>query len=153
MERPLVVTDPSESAPKLIREAGELAEAVNAPLHVLTVVSQTEFENDADVLDTIEEVEGADYTLSPAEYAAEIAQTAVSDLLNDLEIETKPIGRSVQDKDESADEIIDVATNHDCDYVFIVGRRRSPTGKAIFGDIAQKVILNFDGYVVTLTEG
>jgi len=35
--------------------------------------------------------------------------------------------------------------------VFVRGRRRSPTGKAVFGDTAQAVILNFDGFVTVAT--
>ncbi|MCU4744764.1 universal stress protein [Halobacteria archaeon AArc-m2/3/4] len=152
MKKPLVVTDPSDRAPELIREAGERAADAGVPLCVLTVVSQDEFEKDSEVLGKIARTERTDYELSPAEYAEEVAQTAVSDLLSDLEIETETIGRGVGDDKERADAILEVAAENDCDYIFMVGRRRSPTGKVLFGDTAQKVILNFEDYVVTLTE-
>lgn len=151
MERPLVVTDPSDEAPQLIREAGEVAEAVGVPLRVLTVVTQDEFDQDAEVFSAIATSERAEYSLERSEYAEEIAQTAIRDLLLELDIETEPIGRGVDDADDRADEILDVAREEGCDYIFMTGRRRSPTGKAVFGDTAQRVILNFDGYVVTLT--
>ena len=45
--------------------------------------------------------------------------------------------------------LAEVAEANSCDYVFILGQRRTPAGKVIFGDTAQSVILNFNGYVVT----
>lgn len=135
-----------------MHEAAELAENAGVPLTVLTVVTQEEFESDAEVLGTIAEFEGADYQQGPAEYAAEVAGSAVSDLLTEYNVETETIGRHVADDADRGDEIIKVAEENECDYIFLVGRRRSPTGKVIFGDTAQKVILNYDGYVVTLTD-
>lgn len=151
MEQPLVVTDSSDRVIELVEEAGELAENAGVPLLVLTVVTQDEYEEDAEVLERISEVEGSNYNVSPSEYAEEVAETAISDLLNDRDIETEAIGRAVQDDDDRANEIISVAEANDCDYIFLLGRRRRPTGKVIFGDTAQSVILNFDGYVVTST--
>lgn len=152
MKRPLVVTDPRDEVVELLREAGELAAAVDVPLTVLTVVSQEEYANDAAVLDTIGDVEGTDYSLEPAEYAEEVAETAVTDVLSEFDVEADTVGRYVGDDGDRADEILEVASENDCDYVFLVGRRRSPAGKVLFGDTAQSVILNFDGYVVTSAE-
>jgi hypothetical protein len=36
--------------------------------------------------------------------------------------------------------------------VFLAGRKRSPTGKALFGDQTQAVILDFDGAVTVITK-
>lgn len=152
MDRPLVVTDPSDRAPELIREAGELAEAEGVPLHVLTVVTQDEFDNDTEVLGSIEGFESTSYNTSPEQYAEKVAKTAISDLLTDLNIEIEPIGWAVKDDDERANTILSVAEDQECDYIFLIGQRRRPTGKAVFGDTAQRVILNFDDYVVTLSE-
>lgn len=151
MEQPLVVTDPSEKVVDVVREAGELAAATDVPLIVLTVVTMEEYENDAEILGTIADIEGSSYNLAPAEYAEEVAGTAVADILSDLDLETETVGRYVEGDGDRADAILDVAAENDCDYVFLLGRRRSPTGKAIFGDTAQSVILDFDGYVVTST--
>ncbi len=149
MERPIVVTDPSERAPELIREAAEVAAAAGVPLRVLTIVSQQEFENDADVIGSIASVERTSYELERSEYAEQIAGTAVRDLMGDLDLETQTIGEGIDDEDERGSKILEVAEDEECDYIFLTGRRRSPTGKVIFGDTAQEVILNFDGFVVT----
>lgn len=149
MERSLVVTDSSDSVVDIIREAGELAAAADAPLLVLTVVTEDEYQNDADVLGVIEQIERSNFNLKPAAYAEQVAETAITDLLSDLDIETEAIGKYVDSDDDRADAILEVAEANECDYIFLMGRQRSPTGKAIFGDIAQSVILNFDNYVVT----
>lgn len=152
MDRPLVVTDPSNRASELIREAGELAESEGVPLRVLTIVGESEFQNDSEVIDSIADVEGESYNMTAEEYAESVANSAISDLLRDLDIETEAIGRSVKGDSERADTILRVATDNECDYIFLIGQRRRPTGKAVFGDTAQRVILNFEKYVVTLTE-
>lgn len=152
MNRPLVVTDPSDRAPELIREAGELAESEGVPLRVLTIVSEEEFQNDSAVIESIAEAEGESYSMTAGGYAESVANSAISDVLSDLDVETEGIGRAVKDEGGQADTILSVAADNECDYIFLIGQRRRPTGKAVFGDTAQRVILNFDQYVVTLTE-
>jgi nucleotide-binding universal stress UspA family protein len=152
MDRPLVVTDSSDRAPELIKEAGELADSGGAPLYVLTVISQEEFENDAEVMEKISELEKSNYERQPEEYAEDIAESAINDLLLDYEIETEAIGRVMENTKNESDIILEVAQHYGCDYIFLSGSRRSPTGKAIFGDTLQNIILNFDGYTVTTTQ-
>lgn len=43
-----------------------------------------------------------------------------------------------------ADTLLDVAAEHDVDLILIGGKRRSPAGKALFGSVAQSIILNAD---------
>ncbi|QKY16581.1 universal stress protein [Halorubrum sp. CBA1229] len=43
---------------------------------------------------------------------------------------------------DHADEVVGVASAVEADRVVVGGRRRSPTGKAVFGSVAQEVILS-----------
>lgn len=66
-------------------------------------------------------------------------------------------GVSVTSLDESGDPaeaITTMAATHQPDLIVLGGRKRSPVGKAIFGSVAQSVILNTDRpVVVTGTDG
>lgn len=76
------------------------------------------------------------------ETAASVATRAFAD-----EVETEPIGVV----GELPDSVLDVAAENDCEHVFLTGRRRSPVGKAIFGDAPQQILLEFDGPVTITT--
>jgi nucleotide-binding universal stress UspA family protein len=43
---------------------------------------------------------------------------------------------------DPADSLIDMADEIDADAICLAGRKRSPTGKLLFGSVTQKVILN-----------
>ncbi|MFC6904438.1 universal stress protein [Halalkalicoccus tibetensis] len=47
--------------------------------------------------------------------------------------------------------VIELADELGSEHLFVSGKRRSPAGKAIFGDVAQSLILDFDGPVTVLT--
>ncbi|WP_222913800.1 universal stress protein [Natrinema sp. SYSU A 869] len=49
------------------------------------------------------------------------------------------------------DDLIQLADERDCDHIFVSGKSRSPAGKAVFGDVAQSIILHFDGPVTVTT--
>ncbi|MDS0222363.1 universal stress protein [Haloarcula sp. S1AR25-5A] len=50
------------------------------------------------------------------------------------------------------EDILEIAEKWDSDHVFTTGKKRSPTGKMLFGDQAQKLVLDFDGPVTIITE-
>lgn len=50
------------------------------------------------------------------------------------------------------DDILRFAEEQNCEQIFVTGKKRSPSGKALFGDVAQSLILNFDGPVTVTTE-
>lgn len=46
-----------------------------------------------------------------------------------------------------AESVLRAADEEGCDHLFVVGEKRSPAGKAFFGDFVQSLLLNFDGRV------
>lgn len=151
MERALVVVDDTDEHRELLREAGELAAGVDAELILLTTLTAEEFAEDAATIERIAEMEHTGYEEDAAiEAARNFARDTAESELDGLDVSYEAIGRVIEEN-EHADAVLDTAAEHDCDHVFITGRRRSPTGKAIFGDAAQRVILNFDGLVTVKT--
>ncbi|MFC7072682.1 universal stress protein [Halovenus rubra] len=58
----------------------------------------------------------------------------------------------LEDSLEAVDNIIRNAKEYDVDSIVLGGRKRSPAGKALFGSVTQKVILNTDRPVVVTGE-
>ena len=48
----------------------------------------------------------------------------------------------VEESGDPAEEIVDRADEMDVDCICVAGRKRSPTGKALFGSVSQSVVLN-----------
>jgi nucleotide-binding universal stress UspA family protein len=53
-----------------------------------------------------------------------------------------------EESGDPADRIVEVAGDRDVDLIAVAGRRRSPTGKAVFGSVTQDVVLEADRPVV-----
>jgi len=147
MNRALVVVEDTDAHRALLREAGELAAGTGADLVLLSLEARDEVDESTEQFARTEGVSVVEMIIEDArESIAAVAGEALSDL--DVAYETMA---AVTEPDERADEIIATAGQTDCDHVFLVGQERSPTGKAIFGDVAQAVVLNFGGSVTTLT--
>ncbi|WP_267640298.1 universal stress protein [Haloarchaeobius amylolyticus] len=142
MERALaVIRNDSEQTQSLIREAGELAAGVDADLSLLHVLPEEEYE---EIMSSRLETKGKSFPLDEAEMEAEHFATQVGHrALENVDIEYEVLG--TVGREEHA--ILDVAEELECDHLFISGRRRSPSGKALFGDLTQRILLNFDGRV------
>ncbi|WP_227378947.1 universal stress protein [Haladaptatus halobius] len=77
-------------------------------------------------------------TFDMQQYAEPPESVAVaSDYLEERGISVSETGAS----GDPADEILDVARNLGADQIVVGGRKRSPVGKAVFGSVAQDVIL------------
>lgn len=153
MERALFVAQyESPETERLLREAGELAAGVDAELLILHVMAEEEYQERAEsrreFQASVEELRQlGGYPLTEATEDAKIlAERLGWNALDDLELDWLALG-SVGRK---AKEILEVAHEFDCDHLFIVGQRRSPSGKAIFGDLAQQLSLKFQGPVTLL---
>ncbi|WP_435320934.1 universal stress protein [Haloarchaeobius sp. TZWSO28] len=152
MKRALVVIDPSGEAKTLLREAGELAAGVESEIVLLGIRSKSAVESDLKTLEKIGAVEGTTYsedTLLDA-LIGEVNEYA-EDVLAGVEVESEIVGM-LADEGERKSKILSAAESHDCDHIFMTGRKRSPAGKALFGDATQAVLLEFDGAVTLLLE-
>ncbi|MFW6003448.1 MAG: universal stress protein [Halanaeroarchaeum sp.] len=136
----------------LLREAGDLVDGVDGDLFVLHVMPEAEYEERAESRRESGALEknGGEYSTFPiteAETAArDFAEELGEDVLGGHPVEWDPIG-TVGREGRS---ILEVADDRDVDHLFVVGQRRSPSGKAIFGDLAQRLIIEFDGPVTTV---
>lgn len=148
MDRALVVAYRIDGIEWLIAEAGRLAAGVGADLVVLHVRTEDDYEEDRRAIEDVPDIESASYDVDQAtEGAGQVAADLASEALTDVDVEYEAVGAI----GEEADRILGTAEEYDCDHVFLAGRRRSPTGKAIFGDTGQHVILNFAGPVTIVT--
>ena len=147
MERALVVVEGTEATKELVREAGELAAGVGAELFLVHVTTQGEFSEHASSLADVSDRD-ATYSIDRTrEGARQFAEDIGREAFEGLSVEYEAIG-ILGDKEEK---ILETAYQRDCDHLFIQGRKRSPTGKALFGDLAQSVLLKFDGTVTITT--
>lgn len=135
----VAAVDRSDRAPVVVREAASLSRAFDEPLHVVHVLNRNEF---VELERTSVEESGAG--ISPErirEMASDVAANAASVVDEPLEC-IGLIGNAEE-------EIVRYADERGARYVVIGPRKRSPTGKVLFGSVAQDVILNADCPVVT----
>jgi nucleotide-binding universal stress UspA family protein len=152
MERGLVVVRDSDRTEELLREAGEYADGVDAQLVLLSFISEEDYERDIKTLESIGDVENVTYSEQAAlDGIEQELEEAASEAFVGFSVEYETVVTTTEG-DKYAEATLDTASKHDCDHIFVVGRKRTPTGKAIFGDQVQRVILNFDGYVTVTTE-
>jgi nucleotide-binding universal stress UspA family protein len=146
MERALAVVEAKEATKDLVAKAGELAKGVDAELLLLHVTTEDEFQERRSTLANVAGLD-SEYNVDNARSGAEqFARKVGSEVLDDVEFTA--MGQ-IGDPQET---ILNTADQEDVDHIFIHGKQRSPTGKAVFGDTAQAIILNFDG-PVTVTTG
>lgn len=151
MERALAAIGQSDTNRALLREAATLAAGADAELLLLSILPEEEYNADVDVLESIEQMERVDYPgESGSDLARELGEQIAQDALSGIDIEYEIIGQLGFDGESRT--IISVAEEHECDHIFVTGSSRSPAGKALFGDMAQSVVLNFDGPVTVWTE-
>ncbi|OYR40050.1 universal stress protein UspA [Halorubrum sp. Ib24] len=137
----VAAVDRSERAPGIVEEANELGEAFDEPVHVVHVLSRSEFVGleRTSVTDTGKSIPRDDVL----EIAEEFAQEAIDEAGVD---DAEPVGLL----GEPADEISNYADSNDARYLVIAGRKRSPVGKALFGSVVQSLMLNSETPVVSI---
>jgi len=151
MKRGLVSLRETDTHRDLLAEAVNCAEGSEGGLVALWHLDDEEYDESVRTLEAVGKVENVEYDRSTIiEGAADDARSFVESAAGDADVDVR-IVVGVGPEDGRAEQILDAADEHDCDHVFLVGDSRSPTGKAVFGDYAQRVILGFDGYTTTTT--
>lgn len=145
MERALVVVEAKEATKELVEKAGTLADGVDAELFLLHVTTDEEFHDRRNTLESVAGLD-AEYNVDNARSGAQQFALRVGSEVLDA-VEFTALGRI----GDPQDAILETAAENDIDHIFIHGKQRSPTGKAVFGDLAQAIILNFDGPVTVTT--
>jgi len=141
MEKYLVVTDDSTATKELGAYAAEIAEPLDAELIFGRFIDEDEYQNRLQrAASTSRQIDSIKDATSQAE---QLAEEFAAEAVGDRDVSYRSVG--IIDKMPEA--IVEFADEEGCEQIFISGERKSPTGKAIFGDRAQQVILNFDGFV------
>ena len=125
---------------RVVAVGADLAGAFESELVVINVISDEEFSARQEGI--------TNYTIERAETdAATKAQSVVVETVEETAaITTEGYVGGV------AEEILSAGREHDANYLVIGGRKRSPTGKALFGSTTQRVLLASDRPVVTVME-
>ncbi|PAU85554.1 universal stress protein [Halorubrum salipaludis] len=130
-----VGTEDEERAERLAEEAIAVAEPAGAEIVLTHVFSDEEFEGVKSRLGIEETSEKS----TPDAVAERHTTTRELSMALDEAGVSHTIRGAVGDH---ADEVVEAASAVDADRVVVGGRRRSPTGKAVFGSVAQEVILS-----------
>lgn len=145
----------------------DLATAYGDELLVLHVMEREQFEElrNSEQIQSPVMVSGADTESGIAYIPAErnVSGYNLEDGMADAErVATECLGEAHAAEDaiavttkgrvgNPAKEILAEADQSDAKFVVVGGRKRSPTGKAIFGSVSQSVILNSERPIVVLT--
>lgn len=152
MNRALVIVTDSDASRSMVRTAGTVAAAHDAPLVVYGEATEQDI-SDATLASRQDEYQ--DVSRASNESAVEsvhrfldrIQQTELDSI--DIDYETVC---SVVPSENHVGSVLHTAEEYDCDHLFVVGEKRSPAGKALFGDFIQSLLLNFEGRVTVELE-
>lgn len=140
----LAAINEKERSKQIVSIAYDLATKYEETLIVLHIIPEEDYDAHKESLENIPEFN--DFSVKQKEQSAKrFVRQFVDQAVEDVDIDmVEPRGRV----GDVAEEILTEVEQVDPQYLVIGGRRRSPTGKALFGDTAQKIVLNADCPVV-----
>lgn len=137
----VAAVDNSNRADEVIRQAKTLAEAFDDTIHVVHVLTRSEFVN----LGRTQAEEGDSVDM---ETIKNVAATIAKDAATSIEGSFEAVGLM----GSPAEKVVDYAAKQEARYITIAGRKRSPAGKVIFGSVSQSILLNAECPVVLSTK-
>lgn len=130
----------SEQSRDIAARADELARAFEDDLHLVHVIEETEYTRIVEKQSNDRETD----TGSVEDNAAARAANGLDEVISgDYEV----IGRV----GNLGKKVVEYADEVDARYLVVGGRARSPVGKAIFGSVAQSILLSAKRPVVAVT--
>lgn len=133
----VAAVDQSDRAARILDQASDLATAFDVELHVVHV---SEFSVGNLVSGSTEQTPDVEDARAEAQKTAEEigAQSGV-------ERGFEPVGLI----GNPAEEILEYSEEVSAEYIVVSGRKKSPTGKALFGSVVQSILLDADRPVVS----
>ena len=141
----LAAIDETERSRRTVSVGYDLATAFDEPLVALHVIPMEDFEEHKETLQEMRAFSDFSFT-QEEESGARFARRFVRESIDDPDMHrVEPRGR-VGDVVET---ILEEAEAPDVRYLVVGGRRRSPVGKALFGNKTQEILLSAEVPVVT----
>lgn len=141
----LAAVGENHGQPEIVSIGHDLATAYGDELRVLHVIPEDGADAHVDQLRTMPALSGVEIT-ADIDGAEAVARELVRQALGDDETDrVTPVGRV----GSPGEEILAAADAVDSRYLVIGGRKRTPAGKALFGSVTQRVILDSERPVVT----
>ncbi|QIO25349.1 universal stress protein [Haloarcula sp. JP-L23] len=139
----VAAVDTSDRSYNVLDQAATLAERFDETVHVVHVMTRSEAIN----------AETSSITSDDAVEINELRATAANVAADHLEehpvsVDTEAVGLI----GDPASEIVEYAKQHNAQYIVVSPRRRSQTGKILFGSVAQSILLDTTCPVVSVAE-
>jgi len=137
----VAAVDRSDRADVVIQEAKVLAEAFDDTIHVVHVIAKSEFNDIAMTMAKEKKEMDVESVRNAASNIAEEAAKSLDGSFGTVGLSGNP-----------AEEVVNYAHEQDAQYIVVAGRKRSAAGKALFGSVAQSILMNAECPVVMSTE-
>lgn len=128
----VAAVDQSDQSEIVVKEGKKISRALDQPLHVVHVMSYADF---YDLQKSSVEETGSPKEMERVKETAETVAAEASRAIDESSVSVGLVG-------DAATEVINYAKQHNTEYVIVGPKKRSPTGKALFGSVAQSIILN-----------